>query len=92
MADKFETIHSVKFYEFSTTSFNISVVKNLSWNSFYVAIQRNAPYVDKNGETKQSCHSVYLTLASVPGLLKHLEPALHFAQVLAARDKGARIF
>ena len=92
MADKFLTVHSVTFYEFNTTSFNISVVKNLSWNKYYVAVQRNATYIDKNGEQKVSNNSVYLTLASVPDLLKHLEPALRFAEALDARDKGAHIF
>ena len=91
MAEKFQTVHSVKFYEFNTTAFYISVVKNLAWNKYYVAIQRNAAYIDKNGENKVSNNSVYLTLASVPDLLKHLLPALQFAEALAARDKGAHI-
>jgi hypothetical protein len=89
MADKFQIVHSVQFYEFNTTAFNISVVKNLSWNKYYVAIQRNAAYIDKNGERKLSNNSVYLTLASVPELLKHLEPALRFAEALVAQEKGA---
>ena len=92
MADKFQIVHRLQFYEFNTTAFNISVVKNLSWNKYYVAIQRNAVYVDKKGEKKLSDNSVYLTLASVPELLKHLEPALRFAQALEARDKGALTF
>jgi hypothetical protein len=92
MADKFQIVHRLQFYEFNTTAFNISVVKNLSWNKYYVAIQRNAVYVDKKGEKKVSDNSVYLTLASVPELLKHLEPALRFAQALEARDKGALTF
>lgn len=92
MADKFVTIHSLKFYEYNTTSFTISVVKNTSWNSYYVSIQRNAPYKDKNGETKESCHSIFLTLNSVHELLKHLEPALRFAEGLSAQDKGTLIF
>lgn len=92
MADKFQVIHTVKFYEFNTTAFNISVVKNTSWNTYYVAVQRNAEYVDKNGVKKLSNNCVYLTLASVPELLKHLEPARQFAESLAARDKGAHIY
>jgi hypothetical protein len=92
MADKFDTVHSVKFYECNTTLIVISVVKNLSWNSFYVAIQRDAPSVDKNGEKKQSCLSVYLTFASVPEFFKHLVPTLQYAETLAARDKVARKF
>ena len=92
MADKFQTVHSVKFYEFNTTAFYISVVKNVSWNNYYVAIQRHAAYINKNGENKLSNNIVYLTLASVPNLLKQLKPALLFAEELVARDKGALIF
>jgi hypothetical protein len=92
MADKFQTVHTVKFYEFISTSFIIRVVNNLSWKSYYVSIQRNAPNVDKNGEDKQSCHSVYLTRASVLELFKHLEPALRFVQTHTAHEKTVRIF
>lgn len=92
MADKFQTVHCLKFYEFNTTAFFISVVKNTSWNKYYVAIQRNAAYIDKNGENKLSTNSVYLTLASVPELIKHLQPALQFAEALVAREKGAHSF
>ena len=56
-----------------------------------MSLTRNALYIDKIGNSKLGDQTLYLTLLSVPNLIKNLEPALRFAEQCDAQDKSAHI-
>ena len=91
MADKYQKVKQVKFYDCGGTSYSIGVVKNSDYNKYYVSLTRNAAYIDKAGNNKLGDQTLYLTLLSIPELIKNLEPALHFAEKCDAQDKSAHI-
>ena len=92
MADKYQKLKQIKFYDCGGTSYSIGVVKNSDYNKYYVSITRNALYIDKTGSSKLGDQTLYLTLLSVPNLIKNLEPAFRFAEKCDAQDKSAHIF
>ena len=91
MAEKYQKLTQVKFYDCVGTSYSIGVVKNSDYNKFYVSVFRNALYIDKAGNSKLGDQTLYLTLLSIPNLIKNLEPALRFAKKCDAQDKSAHI-
>ena len=92
MADKYQKVKQVKFYESGGTSYSIGVVKHSEYNKYYVSLTRNAAYIDKDGNNKIGDQTLYLTLFSIPQLIKTLEPALRFAEKCEAQDQSAHIF
>ena len=62
---------------------------NSDYNKYYVSLSRNAIYIDKTGYIKLGDQTLYLTLSSIPNLIKNLEPALRFAEQYDAQDKRA---
>ena len=91
MADKYQKLKQVKFYDCGGTSYSIGVVKNSDYNKYYVSLTRNAVYIDKTGNSKLGDQTLFLTLLSVPNLIKNLEPALRFAEKCDTQDKSAYI-
>ena len=91
MADRYQKLKQVKFYDCGGTSFSIGVVKNSDYNKYYVSLSRNAAYIDIAGNCKLGDQTLYLTLLSIPQLIKNLEPALRFAEQCVAQDKSAHI-
>ena len=67
-------------------------MKNSDYNKYYVSLTRNAAYIDKAGNSKLGDQTLYLTLLSIPQLIKNLEPALRFAEKWDAEDKSAHIW
>ena len=92
MADKYQKLKQVKFYDCGGTSYSIGVVKNSDYNKYYVSLTRNAAYIDKAVNSKLGDQTLYLTLFSIPELIKNLEPALRFAEKCDAEDKSAHIW
>ena len=92
MADKYQRLKRITFYDCGGTSDSIGVVKNSDYNKYNVSLTRNALYIDKAGNSKLGDQTLYLTLLSVPNLIKNLEPALRFAEKCDAQDKSAHIF
>ena len=92
MADKYQKLKHVKFYDCGGTSYSIGVVKNSDYNKYYVSLTRNATYIDKAGNSKLGDQSLYLTLLSIPQLFKNLKPELRFAEKYDAEDKSAHIW
>ena len=88
--EKYRTVKQEAFFVQGPISFQIGVAKNLEWRKYYVFIKRNYIYKDKHGICKVS-KNVYLTLPAVAELVKHLEPAIHYAEYCAASDKSAPI-
>ena len=91
MGDKYQKLKQVKFYDCGGTSFSIGVVKNSDYNKYYVSLSRSAAYIDIAGNSKLGDQTLYLTLLSIPQLIKNLEPALRFADKCVAQDKRAHI-
>ena len=91
MADRYQKLKQVKFYDCGGTSFSIGVVKNSDYNKYYVSLSRNAAYIDIAGNSKLGDQTLYLTLLSIPQLINNLEPALRFAEQCVAQDKSANI-
>ena len=56
-----------------------------------MSLTRNAVYIDKTGNSKLGDQTLYLTLLSVPNLIKNLEPALRYAEKYDEQDKSAHI-
>ena len=52
MADKYQKLEQVNFYDCGGTSFSIGVVKNSEYNKYYVSLSRNAAYIDKAKNSK----------------------------------------
>ena len=92
MADKYQKLKQVKFYDCGGISYSVGVVKNSEYNKYYVSLTRNAVYVDKAGNHKLGDRTLYLTLFAIPQLIKNLEPALRFAEKCVAEDKSAHIW
>ena len=92
MADKYQKLKQVKFYDCGGTSYSIGVVKNRDYNKYYVSLTRNAAYIDKAGNRKLGDQILSLTLLSIPQLIKNLKPALRFAETCDAEDKSAHIW
>ena len=92
MAEKYQKLKQVKFYECGGTSYSIGVVKNSDFNKYYVSLTRSAAYIDKAGNSKLGDQTLFLTLISIPKLIKNLEPALRFAEKCDAEDKSAHIW
>ena len=92
MADKYQKFKQVKFYDCGGTSYSIGVVTNIDYNKYYVSLTRNAAYIDKAGNNMLGDQTLFLTLRSIPELIKNLEPALRFAEKCNAQDKSAHIF
>ena len=92
MADKYQKLRQVKFYDCPGTSYSIGVVKNNDFNKYYVSLSRKAAYIDKAGNNKLGDQTLFLTLLSIPELIKNLEPALRFADKCDAQDKSAHIW
>ena len=82
MAEKYQKVKQVKFYDCGGTSYSIAVVKNSDYNKYYVSLTRYAAYIDKAGNNRLGDQTLYLylTLNSIPHLIKNLEPALRFAE------------
>ena len=91
MAEKYQKLKQIKFYDCGGTSYSIGVVKNSDYNKYYVSLTRNVLYIDKVGNSKLGDQALYLTLLSVPNLIKNLEPALRFAEKCDTQDKSAHI-
>ena len=91
MADKYQKLKQVKFYDCGGTSFSIGVVKNSEYNKYYVSLSRKAAYIDKAGNNKLGDQTLFLTLLSIPELNKNLDPALRFAEKCDVQDKSAHI-
>ena len=91
MADKYQKLKQIKFYDCGGTSYSIGVVKNSDYNKYYVSLTRNAAYINKAGNSKLGDHTLFLTLFSIPKLIKKLEPALRFAKKCDVEDKSAHI-
>ena len=92
MAEKYQKLKQVKFYECGGISYSVGVVKNSDFNKYYVSLTSNAAYIDKAGNSKLGDQTLYLTLLSTPQLIKNLEPALRFAEKCDTEDKRAHIF
>ena len=92
MADKYQKLRQLKFDDCGGTSYSIGVVKNSDFNKYYVSLSRNAAYIDKAGNNKLVDQTLFLTLFSIPELIKNLEPALRFAEKCDAQDKSAHIW
>ena len=92
MAEKYQKLKQVKFYDCGVTYYSIGVVKNSDNNKYYVALTRNAAYIDKAGNSRLGDQTLFLTLLSIPELIKNLEPALRFAEKCDAEDKSAHIW
>ena len=92
MAEKYQKLKQVKFYDCGGTSYSIGIVKNSDYNKYYVSLTRNTAYIDKAGNSKLGDQTLYLTLLSIPQLIKKLEPALRFAEKCDTEDKRAHIF
>ena len=92
MAEKYQKLKQVKFYDCGGTSYSIGVVKHSEYNKYYVSLTRNAVYIDKFGNSKLGDQTLYLTLLAIPHLIKNLEPALQFAENCDAQDKSAHIW
>ena len=88
MADKYQKIKQVKFYECGGTSYTVGLVKHSDYK-YYVSLARNAVYTDTTGCSKLGDQTLYLTLLSVPNMIKNLEQALRFAERCDAKDKRA---
>ena len=80
MADKYQKLRQVKFYDCGGTSYSIGVVKNSDFNKYYVSLTRNAAYIDKAGNNKLEDQTLFLMLFSITELSKNFEPALRFAE------------
>ena len=91
MADIYQKLKQVKFYDCGRTFYSIRAVKNSDYNKYYVSLTRNAAYIDKAGNSKLGNQTFFLTLLSIPQLIKNLEPALHFAETCDADGKSAHI-
>ena len=92
MADKYQKLKQIEFYDCGGTSVSIGVVKISDYNKYCVSLTRNALCIDKALNSKSGDQTLYLTLLSVPNLIKNLEPSLHFAEKSEAQDKSAQIF
>ena len=92
MADKYLKLKQIKFYDCGGTSYSIGVVKNSDYNKYYVSLTCNALYIENVGNGKLGDQTLYLTLLSVPNLIKNLEPAIRFAEKCDAHDKSEHIF
>ena len=91
MAEKYQKVKQVKFYDCGGTSYSIGVVKNSDYNKYYVSLTHYAAYIDKAENNKLGDQTLYLTLNSIPHLIKNLEPGLRFAEKCDAEDKSAHI-
>ena len=92
MANKYQKLRQVKFYDCGGTSFSIGVVKNSEYNKYYVSLSRKAAYIDKAENNKLGDQTLFLTLLSIPELNKNLDPALRFAEKCDAQDKSGHIW
>ena len=92
MADKYQKLKQIKFYDCCGTSYSIGVVLNSDYNKYYVSLTRKAAYIDKAKNSKLGDQTLFLILLSIPELIKNLEPALRFAAKCDAQDKSANIF
>ena len=92
MADKYQKFKQGKFYDCGGTSYSIGVVKNSDYNKYYVSLTHNTAYIDKAWNNKLGDQTLFLTLHSIPELIKNLEPALRFAEKCDAEDKSAHIW
>ena len=90
-SEKYRTVKQEAFFVQGPISFQIGVAKNLECCKYYVYIKRNYIYNDKHWNCNVSENNVYLTLPAVAKLVKHLEPAIHYAEYCAASDKSAPI-
>ena len=92
MADKYQKLKQLKFYDCGGTSYSIGVVKNSDYNKYYVSRTRNAAYIDKAENNKLGDQTLFLTLLSIPKLIKNLKPALRFAVKCDTQDNSEHIF
>ena len=92
MAEKYQKLKQVKFYDCGGTSNSIEMVKHSEYNKYYLSLIRNAVYIDKARNNKLGDQTLYLTLLEIPHLVKNLEPALRFAEKCYAQDKSGHIF
>ena len=72
MADKYQKLRQVKFYDCDGTSYLIGVAKHSDFNKYSVSLSRNAAFIDKAGNNKLGDQTLFLTLLSIPELIKNL--------------------